>query len=131
MRERVERLPVFAGLSVERLDELAAAASEWSAPAGRVLLEHGHPASGLFVLEEGTACAEVGATEVELRPGDVFGEIPLVGLSERRTARVRALTDVRCLSFARTEIEAVVEREPALRERLRSIAERRLAADAS
>lgn len=126
MRERIERLALFEGLPSERLDELAAAASESRAPAGRVLLEHGHPASGFFVLEEGTASAELGGREVELRPGDVFGEIPLLGLSERRTARVRALTDVLCLSFARTEIEEVLSREPSLRDRLRDIAERRL-----
>ena len=129
MRDRIERLPVFEGLPDDRLDELAAAAAEQLAPAGRVLLEHGHPASGFFVLEEGTVRVETVGDDVDLGPGDVFGEIPLVGLSERRTARVRAVTDVRCLSFARTDIEGVLEREPGLRDRLRRIAAGRLGAD--
>ena len=129
MRERIEQLELFAGLPDERLDELAVAATELEAPAGQVLLERGHPASGLFVLEEGTVAAELGGgQEVELHAGDVFGEVPLVGLSERRTARVRAVTDVRGLAFARTELEGLLEREPRLLERLRTLAERRLGA---
>ena len=58
MRKRIEQLELFAGLPGERLDELARAATELEAPAGQVLLERGHPASGLFVLEEGTVAAE-------------------------------------------------------------------------
>ena len=129
MRERLERLELFEGLPGERLDELAVAAAELAAPAGQVLLERGHAASGLFVLEEGVVAAEVGGgNEVELTAGEVFGEVPLVGLSERRTARVRAVTDVRCLAFARTELAGILEREPRLLERLRTVAERRLGA---
>lgn len=127
MRERVARLPLFAGVSDGRLDELAAAASERDAPAGALLVERDHPASGMFVLEAGRAVVELGDRQVELGPGDVFGEIALVGLSGARTARVRALTDARCLCFARADVERVLDEEPAVAARLQALAESRSA----
>lgn len=126
MRERVERLALFDGVSREQLDALAAAASERDAPAGAVLVERDHPASGMFVLEEGRAVVELGGRQLELAPGDVFGEIALVGLSGARTARVRALTDARCLCFPRADVERVLDAEPEVAERLRALAESRL-----
>lgn len=126
MRQRVERLALFDGVSEQQLDVLAAAASERDAPAGAVLVERDHPASGMFVLEEGRAVVELGERQVELGPGDVFGEIALVGLRGARTARVRALTEARCLCFARADVERVLDEEPELRARLRALAESRL-----
>ncbi len=128
MIERIARFPIFAALPDELLGDLAAGASERRASAGRVLVERDHPASGMFVLEEGRAVVELGDRTVELGPGDVFGEVALVGLSAARTARVRALTDTRCISFPRADVDRVLEREPAFASRLRSLAEARLAA---
>ena len=59
----------------------------------------------------------------ELGPGDVFGERSLLGEDGERTARVRALTDVRCLAIARPEIERVIANHPAVGERLRQLSE--------
>jgi voltage-gated potassium channel len=127
MRERVSRQPLFAGVAADGIDDLAASASERVAAQGQVLVERGQPASGLFVLEEGRVVVELPGRSVELGPGDVFGEIALVGLTKGRTARVRAVTDARCLSFSRADVERVLENEPELASRLRSLAETRLA----
>lgn len=126
MRERVRRQPLFAGVGADRIDDLAASASERVAGQGEVLVERGQPASGMFLLEEGRVVVELSGRSVELGPGDVFGEIALVGLTENRTARVRAVTDTRCLSFSRADIERVLQSEPELASRLRSLAETRL-----
>ncbi len=121
MKERLRALPLFADLDDEQLDRLAAATSELEAPAGRTLITRGEAGSGLFVLEKGTAIVESPEGQHELGPGDVFGERSLVGEDVRRTARVRAQTDVRCLAIARPEIEKAIAANSRLADRLRQL----------
>ncbi|TML89384.1 MAG: cyclic nucleotide-binding domain-containing protein [Actinobacteria bacterium] len=118
MRDRLGSLPLFADLDDAQLDRLAAATTEFEAPAGQALIERGRPGSGMFVLEEGQAIVEAREGERELGPGDVFGERALLGEDIERTARVRARTDVRCLAIARPEIERLLAEDPRVAERL-------------
>jgi CRP-like cAMP-binding protein len=121
MRERLRALPLFADLDDEQLDRLAAGTSEFDAPAGRALIERGKPGAGLFVLEEGQAVVEAPEGRRGLGPGDVFGERALLGDDGQRTARVRALTDVRCLAIGRPELEQILAEDARLAERLRQV----------
>ena len=127
MRERLRALPLLADVSDAALERLAAEAGELEARAGQTLIERGHPASGLFVLEEGVVAVETPGGEVELRAGDAFGEAALVGGRERRTARVRAKTDARCIAIGRAALDALLGEHPAVAARLRELADARLA----
>jgi CRP-like cAMP-binding protein len=118
VRDRLGELPLFADLDDAQLDRLAAATTEFEAPAGQALIERGRPGSGMFVLEEGKAVVEAPEGTREIGPGDVFGERSLLGEDIERTARVRARTDVRCLAIARPEIERLLAEDPHLAERL-------------
>jgi len=118
MRDRLGALPLFADLDDAQLDRLAAATTEFQAPAGQALIERGRAGSGMFVLEEGEATVEAPEGTRELGPGDVFGERALLGEDIERTARVRALTDVRCLAIARPEIERLLAEDPRVAARL-------------
>ena len=118
MRDRLGALPLFADLDDAQLDRLAAATTEFEAPAGRALIERGRAGSGMFVLEEGEAVVEAPEGTRELGPGDVFGERALLGEDIERTARVRARTDVRCLAIARPEIERLLAEDPRVAARL-------------
>ena len=118
MRDRLGALPLFADLDDAQLDRLAAATTEFQAPAGQALIERGRAGSGMFVLEEGEATVEAPEGTRELGPGDVFGERALLGEDIERTARVRARTDVRCLAIARPEIERLLAEDPRVAERL-------------
>jgi CRP-like cAMP-binding protein len=109
VRDRLRSVPAFRDLRDDELDELAAAATEFEAPAGRTLIERGAPGSGLFVLEQGEVVVEAPEGVRTLRPGDVFGERALVA-DDVRSARVRAQTDVRCLAITRSAIEQVLRR---------------------
>jgi len=117
LRERLRAVPAFGDLDDTDLDELAAAASEFEAPAGRTLIERGAPGSGLFVLEQGEVVVEAPEGTRTLNPGDVFGERALVG-GDVRTARVRAQTAVRCVAIARSAVEQVLGRNKHLADRL-------------
>ncbi len=92
MRDRLGALPLFADLDDAQLERLAAATSEFEAPAGQALIERGRAGSGMFVLEH-----------IE------------------RTARVRAETDVRCLAISRPELERLLAEDPRVAERLRRL----------
>jgi CRP-like cAMP-binding protein len=121
VRDRLAALPLFADLDDEQLDRLAAATTEFDAPAGRALIERGAPGSGIFVLEQGHAIVEARDGEHQLGPGDIFGERALLGEGGERTARVRARTDVRCLAIARTELDRLLAEAPLVAERLRQL----------
>ena len=121
MRDRLGALPLFADLDDAQLDRLAAATSEFEAPAGRALIERGKPGAGIFVLEQGEAIVEAPEGRREIGPGDVFGERSLLSDDIERTARVRAQTDVRCLAIARPEIERLLAEDPRLADKLRGL----------
>jgi CRP-like cAMP-binding protein len=121
LRERLRALLLFSEVDDEQLDRLAAYTSEFDAPAGQALIERGRPGAGLYVLEQGQAIVEAPEGKRELGPGDVFGERSLLGEEVERTARVRALTDVRCLAIARAELERVIAEHPGVGERLRQL----------
>jgi CRP-like cAMP-binding protein len=120
LRERLRALPLFSDLGEEHLDRLAASVTEFEAPAGQALIERGRPGAGLFVLEDGFAVVEAPEGRRELAAGDVFGQRSLVGAGQR-TARVRALTNVRCLAIPRADLESVIAAEPGFAERLRRL----------
>ena len=121
MRDRLGALPLFADLDDAQLDRLAAATSEFDAPAGQALIERGKPGAGIFVLEQGQAIVEAPEGRREIGPGDIFGERSLLGDDIERTARVRAQTDVRCLAIARPEIERLLGEDPRLVDKLRGL----------
>ena len=121
MRDRLGALPLFADLDDVQLDRLAAATSEFDAPAGQALIERGKPGAGIFVLEQGQAIVEAPEGRREIGPGDVFGERSLLGDDIERTARVRAQTDVRCLAIGRPEIERLLAEDPRLADKLRGL----------
>ena len=121
MRDRLRALPIFEDVDDAQLERLAAATSEFEAPAGQTLIERGRPGSGMFVLEEGEAIVEAPEGTRQLGPGDIFGERALLGEDIERTARVRAQTDVRCLAISRPEIERLLAEDPRFAERLRRL----------
>lgn len=51
--------------------------------AGETLVERGADSGGLFVILSGTASVEVGGAAQQLGPGDFFGEMALLGASDR------------------------------------------------
>jgi CRP/FNR family transcriptional regulator, cyclic AMP receptor protein len=121
MRERLGALPLFADIDDAQLDRLAAATSEFDAPAGQALIERGRPGLGIFVLEEGHAIVEAPEGTRQIGPGDIFGERALLGEDISRTARVRAETNVRCLAIARPELERLLAEDPRVADRLRGL----------
>ena len=110
--EKIRQIPLFAGLSEKAIARVADLVTEFEEPAGWVLVEVGHPGSGMFILEEGTAVVELPeGRERVLEPGDFFGELALL-TDHPRNARVRARTAVRCLAISRMDFQKLLMEEP-------------------
>jgi CRP-like cAMP-binding protein len=111
--ERLRAIPLFSGLPERSLRLVARLANDVEVPAGRLLIERGMPGAGLFVIRSGKVKVELprGRTRV-LGPGEIVGELALLTPEGRRTARVRATSDVTCLCIARKDFERLLREEP-------------------
>ena len=111
--EKLRAIPMFADLDDDALTLVAELFSEVDAPAGQVIVEHGHAGSGMFLLEEGTVEVELptGST-VELGPGEFFGELAILADDVPRTARIRSVTPIRCLVIGRPDFRRLLIAEP-------------------
>jgi CRP/FNR family cyclic AMP-dependent transcriptional regulator len=110
--DQLRDIPFFGGLGDDELAHVAGIATELSYPRGMVLIERGLPGSGMFVILDGTVAVELPHRTVELGPGELVGELALLTDQSHRTARVRAVGDVRCLAIGRTEFAQLIEDHP-------------------
>ena len=128
-KERLAAVPLFSGVSADSLTHLAAIATSVETTPGQVLIQQGAPGSGLFLIEEGTVVVErPGHDEIELGPGQFFGELALLTDEGVRVARVRARSAGRCVAVPRAAFVDLLHREPSLAVSLLSVLAERLAA---
>jgi CRP-like cAMP-binding protein len=132
--ERVEtlrRVPLFSRLGDEELQWVADAVNEVEVPAQQLLVQPGTAGTGMFFIAEGTAVVETRRDEIELGPGQFFGELALISEDSTRTARVRAKTELRCLALDRASFRALVSEHPEVAASLLEVALGRLAENAA
>ena len=129
--EALRRVPLFSQLGDEELRRLAEAVSEVQVPAEQLLVQPGMAGTGMFFIAEGTAVVETKRDEIELGPGQFFGELALISEDSTRTARVRAKTDLRCLALDRASFRELVSEHPEVAASLLEVALGRLAENAA
>ncbi len=122
----VSKVPLFAELDDDALERVANVISEAEAPAGHVLVQPGQPGTGMFVLLEGAVKVELPDLQIELGPGEFFGELAILADGIARTARVRATTDVRCLAISRRDFAALLDQCPQIAVAMLPVLARRL-----
>lgn len=124
--DRLKSISLFAPLTDDDRESIAALASELSVPNGKILVKEGDYAYELMAIEEGNARVERGGEQVaELGPGDFFGEIGVLE-SELRTATVLAASPMRLVVLSHWEIKRMEKRSPQAMDRLyQAIEERR------
>ena len=101
-------------MSPDDLQLLESVGVESRFAAGRVLIESGQQGTGLYVILEGTVLVEAPEGTRELGAGAVVGERALLSAEGTRTARVRAISDVRVLAVDRLEFERLCADDAAL-----------------
>jgi CRP-like cAMP-binding protein len=125
--QALRRISLFADLDAGELDRIAEATKELEVPAGHVLVQPGTAGTGMFFICEGTAVVETRRDEIELGPGQFFGELALISEDSTRTARVRAKTELRCLALDRASFRTLVSEHPEVAASLLEVALGRLA----
>ena len=68
----VRKVPMFAELDDDEMTWVADLATDFQVPAGFVLIEHGQPGSGMFIVTEGTVTIHT----LDAQPNTVQGEPP-------------------------------------------------------
>jgi CRP/FNR family transcriptional regulator, cyclic AMP receptor protein len=118
-REMVTQLvtyPTFAKCDRDDIAALVDAGGPFTLPAGWPLVEQGIPADAVYVLTEGEARVFYVREQVAtLGPGDIVGEMALLGGGQRR-ATVTTATRVTGLRVENTAMFDLFTRRPALRE---------------
>ncbi len=110
--DELRAIPVLAEASDDALARVAATAGEMTYHEGQILALPGDAGSGMFVILDGTVSVEWRGGRTELGTGNFVGELTLLSPGGSRNARVRALTDVRCLALGRDDALALIESEP-------------------
>jgi len=123
--DRLRRLPIFGELDHHDLSSIARWAREVGVAEGDPLIEQGGLPYEVFVIEDGTAeVVRDGVPVATLGPGDVVGEMGLLGL-RRRWATVRATSPVLAIALDNDDIEQLTEQMPEVAARVREIMTRR------
>jgi len=112
--EALRRVPLFADLDKRELESIAKSMRERTFSAGQTIATEGSSGVGFFIIDGGRAKVSVGGEErAELGPGDYFGEIALIGGTDR-TATVTADTELHCYGLSSWEFRPMVEHNAAL-----------------
>jgi CRP-like cAMP-binding protein len=118
-RELVEQLmgyPTFKGCSESDVKALVDAGGPFTLPAGWPMVEQGIPADAIYVLTNGEARVFYVREQVAtLGPGDIVGEMALLGGGQRRAT----VTTAERTSGLRVENSAMLDifsKHPAIRE---------------
>jgi CRP-like cAMP-binding protein len=122
---RLQRIPVFADLGPDALDQIAGLAAEVSVPAGKELVREGDYSYDLLAIEEGTARVERGGAHLaDLGPGDVIGEMGVLDRSQRN-ATVTAQTPMLLITLTGWDVRKLRKSTPEAVDRLREIVAQR------
>jgi ATP-binding cassette subfamily B protein len=125
-------IPFFAALGQAELAEIAPRVAVEHYPAGRVVVRQGETADRLFVIADGKAEVLTNNDQGQaqrlrvLGPRSFFGEIALLGeAGARRTATVRAATDLELFTLHREDFLSLIQANPRLAEGVRRLAHER------
>jgi CRP/FNR family cyclic AMP-dependent transcriptional regulator len=129
--EHLRRIPFFEDLTPEDLDRVSKIGDRRSFQAGEPIVARGSEGQAMFVILSGRATVEAGGRMHELKEGDFFGEMALLG-RRPRSATVTAAEPVECLVFETMYFKPFLIKNPSVAvailegvvERLREVQER-------
>jgi CRP/FNR family transcriptional regulator, cyclic AMP receptor protein len=107
--EVVQRVPLFADLSPQELEQIALLFKESDFEVGTTILQEGSNGAAFYVIEAGEATVSIhGTPHSTLTAGDYFGEIALLDKGPRM-ATITAATRLDCWCLTASDFRALVE----------------------
>jgi cyclic nucleotide-binding protein len=103
----IERIPLFAPLSLVAKQRIATRLTPLDVQAGDVVLRAGTTGDRFYIIDAGSVEIDLGARTIHSGPGDFFGEIALLR-DVPRTATVRADRDTKLYALDREDFLAAV-----------------------
>jgi CRP-like cAMP-binding protein len=107
-------VPLFAGISADSMERLAAVAGEQDFAAGQFIVRQGQVGTGLYVILSGSVRVLRGSDVVaRLGKGEFFGELSVIDQLPRN-ASVEAAESTVVLALASWDLFALLESDPKL-----------------
>jgi voltage-gated potassium channel len=125
----VARVPLFGDLSADELSDIMRFLRSRSCEPDEIVVRRGEPADAMYFIAGGEVEIELPDKRVVLGPGNCFGEIAVLRKSER-TATVRARKHLKLLVLEAADLQHLMDRSPRMAQRIREVAEKRVAPEA-
>ncbi|MGE3246206.1 MAG: cyclic nucleotide-gated ion channel [Beijerinckiaceae bacterium] len=122
------RVPIFASLSAIEIADLMHYLRSQTVQPGTLVMRRGDEGDSIYFIASGEVVVETPDGEVILGSGDFFGEIAVLHKT-RRVATVRAVRQTKLLILEASDLNALMERNPEVRERIENVAHRRAEAN--
>ncbi|MBC8163291.1 MAG: cyclic nucleotide-binding domain-containing protein [Roseiflexaceae bacterium] len=123
------RVPLFGDLSPVERGHVASLLEPRAYDRGTLLIEEHKPGTALYLIERGQCAVERDHQLLAyLNEGDFFGEISLL-TGKPHNADVRALTPVELLELPRPAFVELLQRQPAVAQRIEGVMQQRLSAN--
>jgi voltage-gated potassium channel len=116
----VARVPLFAGLSAADIAEISRLLRSQTVEGGTVIVRRGESGNSMYFIGNGEVGVELPRERVRLGAGDFFGEVAVLGRT-RRLATVTAVTRTSLLILDAQDLEALMQREERIAERIRGV----------
>jgi voltage-gated potassium channel len=116
----VARVPLFAGLGAADIAEISRILRSQSVESGTVIVRRGESGNSMYFIGNGEVEVELPRERVRLGAGDFFGEVAVLGRT-RRLATVTAVTRSNLLILDAQDLEALIQREERIAERIRDV----------
>jgi len=123
--ELIDRVPLFAPLSVATKEQVAASLLPVSVAAGEVVIQAGDAGDRFYIVRDGELDIDAGGHRTTAHKADYFGEIALLR-DVPRTATVKAAVDSNLYALQRTDFLSAITGHSAARAAGDAIAETRL-----
>jgi voltage-gated potassium channel len=121
----VARVPLFAELNAGEIADIMRLMRAQTVEPGDLIVRRGEIARSMYFVAAGEVEIELKDSRIRLGVGHFFGEIALLRQS-RRTATVTAVTRTSLLVLDSHDLQALMEREPRVAERIDEVMRERL-----
>ena len=130
----LKQIDFFADLTVHELDLLIAVLKTEKAEAGKTIVKQGKKGDCLYLISRGSVSVIINEglfkkiKTAELKDGDYFGEMALLG-DQKRKASVVARTECEMIVLHRKDFWDIIMKNPAIEEKVNSTSKNRTLAN--